>query len=121
MLQALPGARVTPVLGDAATVHLGLTFSLIVAAGMFEFVDPRPVLVNAAAHAAPGARLVVLYSAPTVAGRVFRAFHARHGVDARLYSRTEFDQRAAESGWRLEEWRACGLFGIAARYAHAAA
>jgi SAM-dependent methyltransferase len=117
MLNVLPHTGVTPVLGDAATVTLDRTFALIVAAGMFEFAAPGPVLANAAAHAAPGARMVVLYSTPTVAGRAFRAFHARHGVDARLYPRVEFDRTALESGWRLEEWRACGLFGVAARYA----
>jgi hypothetical protein len=97
-------------------VALGRTFTLIVAAGIFEFVAPARVLANAAAHAAPGARLVVLYSAPTLAGRAFRAFHAGHGVDARLYSRDEFDKAALASGWSPEEWRACGLFGLAARY-----
>jgi SAM-dependent methyltransferase len=116
MLRALPRDGVTPVLGDAATVTLGRTFTLIVAAGIFEFVAPARVLANAAAHAAPGARLVVLYSAPTIAGRAFRAFHAGHGVDARLYARAEFDEAALSSGWSIEEWRACGLFGIAARY-----
>jgi SAM-dependent methyltransferase len=121
MLRALPRDHVTPVLGDAATVALGRTFALIVAAGMFEFAAPGPVLANAAAHAAPGARLVVLYSAPTLAGRAFRAFHAGHGIDARLYAQEEFDAAALASGWRREEWRGCGLFGIAARYSRKAA
>jgi SAM-dependent methyltransferase len=117
MLRALPRDRVTPVMGDAATVMLDRTFSLIVAAGIFEFVAPAGVLENAVRHASPGARLVVLYSTPTLAGRVFRAFHARHGIDARLYARKEFDAAALASGWQIEDWRACGLFGIAARYA----
>jgi SAM-dependent methyltransferase len=116
MLRALPRDGVTPVLGDAATVTLGRTFALIVAAGIFEFVAPERVLANAAAHAAPGAPLVVLYSAPTLAGRALRAFHAGHGVEARLYGRNDFDAAARRSGWTVEEWRACGLFGIAARY-----
>jgi SAM-dependent methyltransferase len=121
MLRALPRARVTPVLGDAATVAMGRTFALIVAAGIFEFAAPARVLANAAAHAAPGARLVVLYSAPTLAGRAFRAFHAGHDVDVRLFAREEFDDVAFASGWKNEEWRACGLFGIAARYSRRAA
>ena len=120
MLRALPRAHVTPVLGDAATVRLDRTFALVVAAGMFEFAAPGRVLANAAAHAAPGASLVVLYSVPTLAGRAFRAFHARHGIDVRLYGREEFDEAAFGSGWRIEEWRACGLFGIAARYSRRA-
>jgi SAM-dependent methyltransferase len=121
MLRALPRDHVTPVLGDAANVALGSTFPLILAAGIFEFVAPACVLANAAAHASPGARLVVLYSAPTLAGRALRAFHAGHGVDARLYARKEFDAAALATGWRIEEWRACGLFGIAARYSRQAA
>jgi SAM-dependent methyltransferase len=116
MLRMLPHDHVTPVLGDAATVAVGRTFAVIVAAGMFEFTAPGRVLANAAAHAAPDAHLVVLYSAPTLAGRAFRAFHARHGIDARLYAREEFDAAALGSGWRREAWRACGLFGVAARY-----
>jgi trans-aconitate methyltransferase len=121
MLRALPRDGVTPVLGDAATVALGRTFSLIVAAGIFEFVPPAEVLANAASHAEPGTRLVVLYSAPTLAGRAFRAFHAAHGVDARLYREEEFTRAALGCGWSREEWRACGLFGIAARYTWRAA
>ena len=74
MLRALPRDHVTPVLGDAANVTLGRTFALILAAGIFEFVAPPRVLANAAAHAAPGARLVVLHSAPTLAGRALRTF-----------------------------------------------
>lgn len=120
MLRALPRDHVTPVLGDAATVSVGRTFPLVVAIGMFEFVAPGPVLANAAAHAAPGARLVVLYSEPTLAARAFRVFHARHGIEARLYAREEFDAAARRSGWRCEEWRACGLFGIAASYSRLA-
>jgi SAM-dependent methyltransferase len=121
MLGALPRDHVTPVLGDAADVSLGRTFAHILAAGIFEFVEPARVLANAAAHAAPGARLVVLYSAPTLAGRALRAFHAAHGIDARLHARKEFDEAALASGWRIEEWRACGLFGNAARYSRPAA
>jgi SAM-dependent methyltransferase len=121
MLRALPSDRVTPVLDDAATVRLDRTFALILAAGIFEFVAPARVLANAAAHAAPGTRLVVLYSAATLAGRALRAFHAGHGVDVSLYDREEFDEVALGSGWRIEEWRACGLFGIAARYARQSA
>jgi SAM-dependent methyltransferase len=120
MLRALPRDGVTPVFGDAATVTLGRAFALVVAAGIFEFVAPASVLANAAAHAAPRGRLVVLYSAPTLAGRAFRAFHARHDIDARLYTREEFDDAALVSGWSVEEWRACGLFGIAARYSRRA-
>jgi SAM-dependent methyltransferase len=121
MLRALPRAGVTPVLGDAETLTLGRTFVLIVAAGIFEFAAPARVLANAAAHAAPGGGLVVLYSAKTLAGRAFRAFHAGHGVEAHLYAREEFDDVALGSGWKIEEWRACGLFGIAARYSRQAA
>jgi SAM-dependent methyltransferase len=116
MLRVLPRDGVTPVLGDAATVALGRTFALIVAAGIFEFAAPVGVLANASAHAARGARLVVLYSAPTLAGRAFRAFHASHGVNARLYEWKEFDTAARGSNWSIEERRTCGLFGIAARY-----
>jgi SAM-dependent methyltransferase len=121
MLRALPRDHVTPVLGDAADVRLNRTFALILAAGIFEFAEPVRVLANAAAHAAPGARLVALYSAPTLAGWALRAFHAGHGVDARLYARKTFDDAALSSGWRIEEWRPCGLFGIAARYSRQAA
>lgn len=121
MLRQLPQHDITPVLGDAADVSLGRTFDLIVAAGVFEFVAPTPVLANAAAHASADARLVVLFSEPTLPGRAFRAFHAGHGVRARLYAREEFDAAALVSGWRIEEWRACGLFGIAARYSRGTA
>ena len=100
-MRALPRDHVA-VLGDAANVTLGRTFALILAAGIFEFVAPPRVLANAAAHAAPGARLVVLLGADTC-GTALRTFHAGHGVDARLYAPKEFDEAALTSGWRIEE------------------
>jgi hypothetical protein len=52
----------------------------------------------------------------TVPGMLFRAFHASHGVQARLYSQKHFEHAARVAGWQLEATRRAGLFGMAARF-----
>lgn len=116
MLDGLPKERVTPVLGDAATVEVGRTFATLLSAGMLEFVpDPAAALVNAARHAEPGARLVILYPTLGLAGRAYRAFHRRNGIAIRLFAPKDIAGLVAQTGWRIEETMTSGPFSASAR------
>lgn len=116
MLDGLPKERVTPVLGDAAAVDVGRRFATLLSAGMLEFVpDPAAALANAARHAEPGARLVILCPTLGLAGRAYRAFHRRNGIAIRLFAPAEIEALAAEAGWRIEETMISGPFSASAR------
>src|SRR5262249_33168463 len=101
MLAALPVGRITPVLGDAATIRLDRRFPVLLSTGMLEFVDdPAAVLANAADHAEAGARFVILAPQTNILGRFYRRFHRNHGIDIRLFDRAWFETIAPRSGWQ---------------------
>jgi len=92
---------ITAITGDVATVDLGRSFDLVVAAGVLEFVaDSSAVLANARRHLAPGGRVVILVPPTNPAGWLYRLFHSSHGVRIRLFSRAEIAGLAARSGLR---------------------
>jgi SAM-dependent methyltransferase len=116
MLAQLPGERVTPILGDAAAVDAGRRFDVMLSAGMLEFVpDPAAALRNAARHAAPGARLVILYPTRSVLGGLYRRFHRRHGLSISLFDRPGIEELARASGWLLETIVRAGPYSATAR------
>lgn len=115
MLDGLPKERVTPVLGDAATVNVGRTFATLLSAGMLEFVaDPAAALANAARHAEKGARLVILYPTLGLIGRAYRGFHRRNGMAIRLFTADEMAALATQTGWSIEATTASGPFSASA-------
>lgn len=121
MVEQLPTDGVRGVVGDAATVDLGERFPLVVIAGMLEFVDdPSPVFANAARHAQPAARLVVLAPRDDLAGRLYRAWHARHGMPIQLYSRARLATLAQDTGWTLDRWTTLAPFNGVASFTYAA-
>lgn len=100
MVAALPDRRVEGVVGDAATVVLDETFDVVLSAGLLEFVDdPAAVLANAARHASPGARMVLLVPAKGLVGTLYRAFHRSGGVTVRLFSPADLARLADATGW----------------------
>jgi SAM-dependent methyltransferase len=102
MLAALPAERITPILGDAATIRLGRRFPVLLSTGMLEFVhDPAAVLANAAHHAEPGARFIILAPQANILGYLYRWFHRSHGIDIHLFDRTWFETIAPRSGWQV--------------------
>jgi SAM-dependent methyltransferase len=116
MLRQLPHGPVTPVLGDATTVRLGRRFPLLLSSGMLEFVpDPEVVLANAAEHAEPGARFIVLAPRRGRLGRLYRRFHRVHGFDVHLFDRAWFETAAPRWGWQLAVVRRVWPFAIVVR------
>ena len=102
MLERLPVGQVTPVLGDAAAIRLDRRFPLLLSTGMLEFVkDREAVLANAAAHAAPNARSVLLVPRRGPLGHLYRGFHRGHGFDIHLFDAAWFASAAPRCGWRV--------------------
>jgi SAM-dependent methyltransferase len=122
MVAQLPAERVQGLVADAASVSLSERFPLILIAGMLEFVaDPDAVLATAARHAGPAARLVVLAPRDDLAGRLYRAWHGRHGISIQLYSHARLDAIARATGWSLDRWSALAPFNGVASFTLAAA
>lgn len=103
MVEQIRHPQISTRVGDAATVDLGRRFPLIVCAGLLEFVaDPLSVLRNAARHAEPDGRLVLLVPRKGWLGNRYRAFHAGHGISVHLYSAADIARLGEDSGWRVE-------------------
>jgi len=115
-LERLPPGPITPVLGDAAAIDLERRFPVLVSAGMLEFVkDPTAVLANAARHAEPGARFVVLVPRRGFFGRLYRRFHRGHGFDIHLFDEAWLAAAAPSCGWRVAASVRVPPFSLAAR------
>jgi SAM-dependent methyltransferase len=107
MVAAITDRRVEVLIGDAATVALERRFDLVVLAGLLEFVaDPLAVLVNARRHLEPGGRVVALVPPDTIAGRLYRRFHRRHGFTIALFDRPGFAALAERAGLEVRATRA---------------
>lgn len=116
MLAELPKERVTPLLGDAATVDPGRRFRHLVSAGMLEFVpDPAAVLRNAARFAEHGAGFTILYPTRNLLGRLYKRFHRRHGFDIQLFDADLLARLAGPAGWRLTATAGAGPYSAVAR------
>src|SRR5262249_33935340 len=108
--------RITPVLGDAATIRLERRFSVLLSTGMLEFVDdPAAVLANAAHHAEAGARFVILAPQARILGQLYRGFHRSHGIDIHLFNRNWFETVAPRSGWQVRAIAPVAPFSVVVR------
>ena len=122
MVAQASGGRTLGVVADAASVSLRRRFDLVVVAGLLEFVgDPAAVLGNAAALASPGAVLAVLVPVDGPGGRLYRAYHQRHGFAIRLYTPAGLAALAGQAGWRIEATRAVWPYTVVARLSLGAA
>ena len=122
MVAQASGGRTLGVVADAASVSLRRRFDLVVVAGLLEFVgDPAAVLGNAAALASPGAVLAVLVPVDGPGGRLYRAYHQRHGFAIRLYTTAGLAVLAGQAGWRIEATRAVWPYTVVARLSLGAA
>jgi SAM-dependent methyltransferase len=116
MLECLPAGPVTPVHGDAAVIRLERHFPVLVSTGMLEFVkDPEAVLGNAARHAEPGARFVILAPHRGFLGHLYRRFHRSHGFDIHLFDAAWFSAAAPRCGWRVAAAVRVAPFSLAVR------
>jgi ubiquinone/menaquinone biosynthesis C-methylase UbiE len=115
MLDELPKAGVTAVLGDATLVDPGRTFRTLLSAGMLEFVpEPLAALRNAARLAEPGASLYVLFPRQSFAGRLYQRFHARNGLAISLFDEARLRDLAGQSGWRVAQLVPAGPYSACA-------
>lgn len=118
MLEMLPREKVTPLLGDAATIDPGRKFDLLFSAGMLEFApDPKAVFKNAARLANKGAVLAVHLPGNGFAARCYARFHKGHGVEINLFSRGGLEELALDTGWIVETIKKRFPFSLQARFA----
>ena len=116
MVAQVPGDRTLRVVADAASVSLRRRFDVILVAGLLEFVgDPAAVLANAATLAASGAALAALVPLDGPGGRLYRAYHRRHGIAIRLYTPEGLAALAAQAGWRTDVSREVWPYTLVAR------
>jgi SAM-dependent methyltransferase len=116
MLATLPEGPIVPILGDAATVRLNRSFPVLVSTGMLEFVaDPVAILANAARHAEPGARFVILAPRANALGYIYRGFHRAHGIKVHLFHRNWFEWSAPRAGWHVQSLSQILPFSIVVR------
>lgn len=116
MLAQIEDQRIEPVLGDAAVIDLGRYFHLILIAGLLEFAsDAAAVLRNARRHVAPEGRLVVLLPPNNAAGRLYRFYHRRHGLEIALFDPARVAALAAESGLTVAAARPVPPYGAVYR------
>ena len=102
MLARIDDPRIQTVAGDVATVALGRRFDLVLLAGVLEFVsDAVAVLANARRHLAADGTVVVLVPPDTLAGRLYRRFHRRHGLEIALFSPVRLATLASGAGLRV--------------------
>jgi len=122
MIAQVPGDRTLRVVADAASVSLRRRFDVVLVAGLLEFVgDPVALLSNAAGLASSGAVLAALVPLEGPWGRLYRAYHRRHGIAARLYTPKGLATLASDAGWRMQATREVWPYTVVARLSLAAA
>lgn len=106
---------------DVSTLRLGRRFSVILAAGLVEFLENEEELFAAAkAHASPSARLVLLAPRGGLPGLVYELGHAWMGCRSRARSVHALARSAAAHGWELEGARGAGPLAVALRFRESA-
>jgi SAM-dependent methyltransferase len=116
MLDQLPAGPVTALQGDASTIDPGRRFSVLLSAGMLEFVpDPLAVLRHAGTLACPDGAFTILYPTDTVMGRIYRRFHRRNGLSIALFDHLSMERLATEAGWRLVSTIPAGPYSACSR------
>jgi 2-polyprenyl-3-methyl-5-hydroxy-6-metoxy-1,4-benzoquinol methylase len=99
MARSLEDRRVRTVVADIAEVDLQARFQIIFLAGVLEFLaDPQTAMITAARHLSPAGRMLLLAPPDTVAGRLYRAFHRRHGLRIGLFGRGSIHRLATAAG-----------------------
>lgn len=105
MLQALrQRLAVETMHADLTAVRLEPRFDRIACLGVLEFVpDPGRVLANLAAGLRRGGPGLIVVLVPGRSwGRLYRAYHRRHGVAVRLFGPRDLEAMGAAAGLRLE-------------------
>lgn len=104
---AASGGRRNRRLRHAVSGHLS--------AGLLEFVpDPVAVLKNARRGMSPGGRLILPVPAANAVGLLYRLYHKRNGLTARVFDRTAIGDAARAAGWSVARLGRAGIMATAA-------
>jgi len=118
MLAELPAEGVRPILADAMELALDAVADVAVSAGLLEFVaDPAIVLARAYRAVRPGGRLVVLAPSSGAFARLYRRYHAGHGLGIRLFDQGALAAAAEPAGWRPVARRTVPPLALVAAFA----
>ncbi len=113
MLDQLDDPNIETIAGDIARIELERRFDRVILAGVLEFAaEPGAVLANARRHLAPQGRIVTLTPPANPAGRIYRAFHHRHGFHIGLFTPVRLAAVVDEAGLRVTASRFVPPYGM---------
>ncbi|MCC6546546.1 class I SAM-dependent methyltransferase [Candidatus Sumerlaeota bacterium] len=93
---------------------ISTTFDAVLCAGALEFCgDPAAAITGMARLIAPHGRLVLMLPADGLGGRFYRRYHARNGLDIKLFSRDWLSETARSSGMNLTQLAGAGFNHVA--------
>ena len=102
MSSQLPKSNVTGLVEDATKIRLEKKFSIIICAGLLEFVaSPRGVLCSARKLIKNDGHMVCLLPPNDLFGGIYRAYHRRHDFEIILFQKSYFEDLCADSGWTV--------------------
>jgi len=102
MISQLPKSNVTGLVEDATKIRLEKKFTIIICAGLLEFVaSPKDVLFSARKLIKNDGHMVCLLPSDNLFGGIYRAYHRRHDFEINLFQKPYFVDLCADSGWTV--------------------
>ena len=106
MISQLPKSNVTGIVEDATKIRLETKFSMIICAGLLEFVSvPGDVLGSARDLITNDGWMVCIVPPDNWAGRFYRAYHRRHDIEINLFTQGTFKRLCTDTGWMVDAYR----------------
>lgn len=115
MLAKLPkNDKIIAINADVTTLDLKQQYHLAFSAGMLEFVaNPLQVLIKTHSLLKPGATFILLIPTKTISGFFYKMYHKRNNININLFEINSFKLSAKHTGWKVKNYRTCGLFSMA--------
>ena len=103
MLSSLNIPRVLKVRADIQNFQVKIPFQRIVCAGALEFLsDPASFFCNLRHALAPEGYLILLAPKKSLTGRIYQLFHWSHGIQIRLFDKSDLTNVIEKSGLCLD-------------------
>jgi len=96
--------HITGVIADATSYQYHKSASIILSAGLIEFLsDPALFLANARRQLKESGAMVILGPRKNLFGQIYRFYHLSHGISVRLFGHEELEELARDAGWRIRK------------------